>query len=125
MAASSVSQFRSGSFVLAISETWALVTLPTLFLFGTPEPFSTLAAFAKSTEAGGVFVMNVYERSWYTVITTGVSIPSPFCVRALKFLQKSMMFTPCWPRAGPTGGAGVAFPAGMCSLMNPVIFLAI
>jgi hypothetical protein len=39
--------------------------------------------------------MNVYERSWYTVITTGVSIPSPLTVRALKFLQKSMMFTPC------------------------------
>ena len=63
--------------------------------------------------------MNVYEWSWYTVITTGVRIPSPFAVRALKFLQKSMMFTPCWPSAGPTGGAGVALPAGMCSLMCP------
>ena len=27
------------------------------------------------------------------------------------------MLTPCCPRAGPTGGAGVAFPAGICSLM--------
>src|SRR5258706_16159440 len=25
-----------------------------------------------------------------------------------------MMFTPCWPSAGPTGGAGVAWPAGSC-----------
>ena len=25
------------------------------------------------------------------------------------------MLTPCWPRAGPTGGAGVALPAGICS----------
>src|SRR4029079_9733121 len=32
-------------------------------------------------------------------------------VRALNALQKSMMFTPCWPSAGPTGGAGVAAPA--------------
>ena len=36
-------------------------------------------------------------------------IPSPiFAVWALNALQKSMMFTPCWPKAGPTGGAGVA-----------------
>src|SRR5436190_18377462 len=52
-------------------------------------------------------------------------IPSPIlAVWALKFLQKSMMLTPCCPSAGPTGGAGVAFPAGMCSLTYPVIFLA-
>src|ERR1700688_1942500 len=51
----------------------------------------------------------------------------PFCVivRALKFLQKSMMLTPCWPSAGPTGGAGVASPAGICSFTYPVIFFAI
>src|SRR6185295_13979208 len=46
-------------------------------------------------------------------------------VRALKFLQKSMMLTPAWPRAGPTGGAGVAAPAGICSLTIPVTFFAI
>src|SRR5262245_66319657 len=56
---------------------------------------------------------------------TGMIIPSPaLAVWALKFLQKSMMFTPCWPRAGPTGGAGVALPAGMCSFTYPTIFLA-
>src|SRR5215213_1256522 len=51
----------------------------------------------------------------------------PACpaVRALKFFTKSMMFTPAWPRAGPTGGAGVAAPAGICSLIYPVIFFAI
>src|SRR6476620_7180664 len=27
-----------------------------------------------------------------------------------------MIFTPCWPRAGPTGGAGLAMPALICSL---------
>ena len=31
--------------------------------------------------------------------------------------QIGMMLTPFWPRAGPTGGAGVALPAGICSLM--------
>jgi hypothetical protein len=33
-----------------------------------------------------------------------------------------MMFTPCWPSAGPTGGEGFAFPAGSCSLTIPVTF---
>src|SRR5437764_10508551 len=43
---------------------------------------------------------------------------SPRCdsVSALYRLTNSMMFTPCWPSAGPTGGAGVAWPAGSCSV---------
>src|SRR5579872_2242344 len=36
-----------------------------------------------------------------------------------------MMFTPCWPSAGPTGGAGVAFPAAICSFTNAETFFAI
>src|SRR5438270_12973399 len=43
-------------------------------------------------------------------------------VAALYCLQKSMMLTPCWPSAGPTGGAGVAAPALICSLMRPETF---
>src|SRR6185312_8890526 len=50
--------------------------------------------------------------------------PSPW-VCALKALQKSMMLTPCWPSAGPTGGAGLALPAWICSLMSVRTFLAI
>src|SRR5687767_11868633 len=46
-------------------------------------------------------------------------------VRALNDLQKSMMFTPAWPRAGPTGGAGVAAPAEIWSFTIPTTFLAI
>src|SRR4029079_19514629 len=42
--------------------------------------------------------------------------PESLSVRALKVLQNSMMFTPCWPSAGPTGGAGVAAPALIWSL---------
>src|SRR5437867_4000949 len=51
----------------------------------------------------------------------------PFCaiVFALKFLQKSMMLTPCCPSAGPTGGAGVALPAGICNFTWPITFFAI
>ena len=60
-----------------------------------------------STDAGGVFMMKVKLRSLYTVITTGVGKPfSKACVCALNALQNSMMFTPCWPSAGPTGGLG-------------------
>src|SRR5450432_3573734 len=32
------------------------------------------------------------------------------------------LLSPACPRAGPTGGAGVALPAGICSLIEPVIF---
>src|SRR5260221_857190 len=35
-----------------------------------------------------------------------------------------MMLIPCGPRAVPTGGAGFVFPAGICSLTNPVTFFA-
>ena len=55
--------FKSGILSLAISSTWALVTEPTLFLLGTPEPFSILAALIKSIAAGGVLVINVKDRS--------------------------------------------------------------
>src|SRR5207302_10715346 len=33
-----------------------------------------------------------------------------------------MMLTPCWPSAGPTGGAGVALPAGIWSLTTATTF---
>src|ERR1700675_4555758 len=42
--------------------------------------------------------------------------PSWLPVCALKPLQNSMMLTPCWPSAGPTGGDGFALPAVIWSL---------
>src|SRR3954454_14700229 len=45
-------------------------------------------------------------------------------VWALKALQSSMMLTPCWPSAGPTGGAGLAWPPGIWSLMRVRTFFA-
>src|SRR4051795_7847331 len=35
------------------------------------------------------------------------------------------MLTPCWPSAGPTGGAGVAWPPGHCNLIWAVTVRAI
>src|ERR1700744_1560782 len=43
-------------------------------------------------------------------------------VAALYALQNSMMLTPCWPSAGPTGGAGLACPAVIWSLISPTTF---
>ena len=43
-------------------------------------------------------------------------------VFALYSLQNPAMLTPCCPNAGPTGGAGVALPAGKASLINAVTF---
>jgi len=58
--------------------------------------------------------MNVKERSGCIVMRVGVGTPGSMCaVLALNSLQKSMDLTPRAPRAGPTGGVGAAFPAGM------------
>src|ERR1700730_5705040 len=43
-------------------------------------------------------------------------LPRWLSVYELYCLTKSMMFTPCGPSAVPTGGAGVAWPAGSCTL---------
>src|SRR3954469_178502 len=51
--------------------------------------------------------------------------PFSACVCALNALQNSMMLTPCCPSAGPTGGAGLACPPGICSLISVRTFLAI
>src|SRR5206468_856475 len=58
------------------------------------------------------------------VTTTGRMSPSCAWVWALKPLQNSMILTPCWPRAGPTGGEGLALPAGICSLTIACTFFA-
>src|SRR3954468_4237745 len=57
--------------------------------------------------------MKVNVRSSKTVISTGTIVPRWFSVCALYILQKSMIATPWGPRAVPTGGAGVAAPAGI------------
>src|SRR5947208_15944543 len=116
---------RSGIFVSAIWRTCARVRRPTLLRFGSPEPLSIRRASWMRTAAGGVFVMYVNERSSYTVISTGVMRPFWSAVWALNALQNSMMLTPCCPSAGPTGGAGLACPPGICSLIRVRTFFAI
>src|SRR6476469_5064942 len=51
-----------------------------------------------------------------------MTFPRMDSVWALYALQNSMMFTPCGPRAVPTGGAGVAAPAWSCTLTKAAIF---
>src|SRR6516165_7825721 len=46
------------------------------------------------------------------VISTGMIWPALSSVAALYCRQNSIVCTPCGPRAVPTGGAGVALPAG-------------
>src|SRR3954468_6537281 len=116
--------FRSAIFASAMSRTCCWVIFATLLRFGSPEPLGMPAASLIRTAAGGVFVMNVNDRSSKTVITTGMMRPFWSWVCALNALQNSMMFTPCWPSAGPTGGAGLAEPRGTCSLMSVRTFFA-
>src|ERR1700744_2742354 len=51
-----------------------------------------------------------------------MTLPRWPSVAALYALQNSMMLTPCWPSAGPTGGAGLASPALIWSLISPTAF---
>src|SRR5262245_38580541 len=124
IAASTSAAVRSGILVRAISSTCARVTVPTFVLPGSFEPFSRPAARFSSTDAGGVLVTKVNERSAYTVMTTGMISPACAWVWALNALQNSMMLTPRCPSAGPTGGLGFACPAGICSLISATTFFA-
>ena len=70
--------------------------------------------------------MNVNVLSSKTVISTGTFSPfSTSLVFSLKALQKSIIFSPCWPKAGPTGGLGLAPPAGTCSFIIVITSFAI
>src|SRR5256885_16722775 len=123
--ASSVREFRSLAFVFTISMICLRVTLPTFVLFGSLEPAAMFAAFFKSTAAGGLLVMKVNDLSLKTVMTTGRMSPACFWVAALNSLQNAMMLTPRGPRAVPTGGAGLACPAGIWSLISATFSFAI
>src|SRR5450830_942631 len=125
-AASMSAAVRSFILVLAISSSWARVTLPTLTDCGVAEPLSILAAFLIRIDDGGDLIIKVKLLSAKAVITTGSGKPGSIpWVWALNALQNSMMFKPRWPKAGPIGGDGLALPAGTCSLTKPTIFFAI
>ena len=66
--------------------------------------------------------MNENVRSSKTVISTGTIVPTWVSVAALYSLTKSMIATPCGPSAVPTGGAGVALPAGIWILTIAATF---
>src|SRR5918995_1839246 len=125
MALSRSVAFRSAILISAIFFTCARVTRPTLVRLGLPLPFSTPASFSRRFGAGGVLVMKVKVRSAKIVTTTGMTIPLWLWVRALNCFTNSMMLTPCGPSAVPTGGAGVAAPAGHCNFTIALIFFAI
>ena len=91
----------------------------------SPLPFSTPAAFLSIAAAGGVFSSKENDLSWNTVTTAGTMSPTCEAVRALYSFTKPIMLTPCCPSAGPTGGAGVAFPASICSFTIALTFFAI
>src|SRR3954447_2388668 len=59
------------------------------------------------------------------VISTGMVVPFISLVRSLNCITNWPILTPCWPRAGPTGGAGVACPPVHCSFTFAVITFAI
>ena len=79
---------------------------------------------ARPRGGGTKFAWGVPTGEPKTVISTGIVVPMSFAVCALNALTNSMMLMPCWPSAGPTGGAGEAWPPGAWSLMVVRTFLA-
>ena len=55
--------FKSGIFNSAIFLTCSFVKLPTLVLFGTPEPLSNPNSFLIKTAAGGVYNIKLNDLS--------------------------------------------------------------
>src|SRR5262249_51831585 len=130
MAWSSSRALRSAIFRLAISRTCFLVTVNPLYLplgfssagINSPPFFFSIgmpAACLSRMAAGGLFTSKVKLRSLYTVITTGTGTPRLSLVRSLNWDTNCPMLTPCWPKAGPTGGPRVACPPATCTLTCP------
>ena len=96
----------------AISYACFRLIRPAVACPGLCEHVFTPAARATKYDVGGVFIVHSNVLSPYISITTGTGV-SALCslVLALKSLQKLIMFTPCCPSAGPTGGDGFAAPA--------------
>src|SRR2546429_7880983 len=74
-AASRSKALRSLIFSFASSLHWAMVSLPILFLFGSPLPFSALTASFKITLAGGLFASKLEGGGLLTVATTPTTLP--------------------------------------------------
>ena len=108
--------------ILAISSTSVSLIVATGAWPGVLEALAMPAFSRISTGVGGVLSTNVNERSSNTVISTGTTVPTCASVAALYALTKSMMAMPCGPRAVPTGGAGVALPAGIWILTIAATF---
>src|SRR6478735_562770 len=124
MPASMSLTLRSAILASAIWRTWSLVTRPAVARLVVAEPLSMPAAFRRRSGAGGVLRTNVNERSSKIVIWAGMTCPDLSAVRSLYALVNSTMLMPCGPSAVPTGGAGVALPAGSWRVRTMRIFLA-
>src|SRR5690606_19441147 len=96
----------------------------TLSRLGCDDPRSKPAARRIRKAVGGLFRMNLNEPSEKMVISAGTISPMRLLVRALYSLQKPIRLMPCCARAGPIGGAGLAFPAWICKVTTALTFLA-
>src|SRR5215510_2864858 len=72
-----------------------------------------------------VFALNCFTKTMMFTAKTQSAMGMITPVFALNCFTKSMMFTPWGPRAVPTGGAGVACPAGTCSFTIAITGFAI
>ena len=69
--------------MVAVSVTWASVTVPAASRPGVVDPLATPAAARSSTGVGGVLMTKVKDRSSKTVISAGTTVPRWDSVAAL------------------------------------------
>ena len=112
IADSSETVLRSGIFSFAISSTCAAVSFATLSRLGRALPLSILHAFFDE-HGNGRRLQNKGERPILVDgDDNGMMSPAWSAVFALNSLVKPGMLIPCGPSVEPTGGPGVALPAG-------------
>jgi len=78
---------------------------------GKSGPYNIQGTYAKISGA----ITAQAKKSGSTINGSGAA--GAFRIQLPEPGQNSIMFTPCCPNDGPTGGAGFALPAGICNLI--------
>ena len=95
--------FKSLIFSLAISLHWAMVTLPILFLFGSPLPFSALTASFSSSAAGRALQFDVERAVLVNRDNDADHLPLRWADMALNFWMNWPGLTPCGAQSRADG----------------------
>ena len=117
MPAAFLTKYETGGVFITQSKdlSWYAVITTGMYSPDAPpqQPIASVLFFSEDSIALSKNVGNCDTRDTAFPLTGTGTSERKSAVLALKSLQKLMMLRPCWPSAGPTGGAGFAVPAGI------------